>query len=100
MDDRIIQLLDKTWDHIEFLFAGGGQPGNWRQEPYRSDFFEVFVQMQQIASMDGDQVARLLRERHLRSDDPECEQKSEIVNEIRDAWNEWEYAWTKLRKAR
>ncbi len=63
----IVPILDRIWDHLEFLFSsGGGDQDHWRQEPYRSDFFQAFCEVFAVKPLHGDEVFRILSERHLK----------------------------------
>ena len=84
------------WDDFQLLFAGGGDPGAWHQEPYKSDFFQAFSDVYAIQPMHGDQVKAFLRERYLSRDDAQYEAKRAELEELCAAWSEWEYAWGKF----
>ena len=94
MNQEIVAILDDMWSNFEFLFVGGGQ-SHWRQEPYRSDFFTAFAKVYDLEPMAGDQVMAFLRERHLQKSDPRHDEKTGVLREICDAWDEWAYAWKK-----
>jgi len=98
MDKETTTILDAMWENFETPFLGSGQPGHWRQEPYRSDFFKAFASVYEIEPMDGEQVKRFLKECHLRRDDPRREEKAEELTQICDAWDEWKYAWDNYPK--
>lgn len=81
---------------IDFLFAGGGHPSSWRQEPYKSDFFKVFIQN---PDLHGDQIRQHMRETWLRTT-ARSDEKYEVLGKICDAWDEWKYALEKTSSER
>ena len=80
---------------LDFLFVTPGHPAFWQQEPYRSDFFKLFVESYPIHHLHGDRIAETLRETWLKQDDPRHDEKSDVLFEVCQAWTEWRYAWDK-----
>jgi hypothetical protein len=91
---ELIAILKKMCEDFDFLFVGRDQ-AHWRQEPYRSDFFAAFTEVYHVAPMNGEQVETFFKDQHLRRSDPRYDEKMGVLEEICDAWTEWEYAWRK-----
>lgn len=73
---------------IDLLFRNSDHPAYWQQEPYKTDFFRLFVAEPELH---GDNITDRLREGWLKTTD-RPDEKKEIMLEICSAWNEWQYA--------
>lgn len=91
--DPISPRLDRVWNEVEFLCATPGAPGDWKQSGYRESIFAAFSELYHIKKLHGDQLVAEILERHSQLDDANQEEKLNILCSIRDAWDEWLFAW-------
>src|SRR3954453_18424500 len=92
-DPKLFDVLDRAWNEIETLFAGGGGPSFWQQVGYKTYIFRAFREAYAIESLHGDAVFEILSARHIHKETPRREEKQGILRDICDAWSEWKYAW-------
>jgi hypothetical protein len=97
MNEKVEAVLKQMWESdLALLFAAGGQPAHWRQEPYRSDFFAAFAKVYRVdPAVDGERVKAFLGDQRPYKSDPRYDEKMDELAEICDAWTEWAFAWKK-----
>lgn len=90
------EILDKIIEYLrEHLESRRGYIG---QDPYKSDFFELFREAYKNDYFDfsstprltGDAIMDILKERWIDSSNNE---KEELLKEFCNKWDEWKYAW-------
>lgn len=89
------QILERVAREIEFTFAGGGFPSNWRQSGYRDAIFDCFLEAQKIQTLRGDQMVARVRDHHMKNASSE---ELEVLRDVGDAWNEWMYVTDRMSK--
>lgn len=92
-NDSILTSLDEVWSEVEILCATPGHHGNWMQREYKDRIFGAFSVVYRIQKLSGDELVALVKDRFVQQGDNQQEYRLQVLYSIRDAWDEWLYAW-------
>lgn len=92
------EILDKIIKYLKEHLDKNGPRGYIGQDPYKSDFFELFREAYKNDYFDFSSTPRLTSDAIIdelghRWTENSGNEKDELLKEFHKNWNEWTYAW-------